>query len=236
MQGDTGRLYVSIGTAKPAYFHNGIPYDAERRVCVENGAVHHYHQGLGYTVNSRICRLSVDPDYFGSGAAPFSLADPAKLCDGGGLTHYNSGVGYSAVGRLSIVNSAPLGPELVRNGGFDGNADGWTLGEGWAYGNNNIVATNASGILIQTYDPSVLVNGATYRVTYTISGYVDGRYRAQIYGTLQVGQGTDREANGTYTEDITISEDTAAQDRFRITTVITGSATIDNISVRKVAG
>ena len=128
-----------------------------------------------------------------------------------------------------------LGPELVTNGDFTGDATGWSLGTGWAYGTNNVVATAASGILIQTYDPGVLVDGATYRVTYTISGYVDGTYRAQLYGNLQTGQGVNRTANGTYTETITVSDDAAASDRFRITTIVAGTATIDDISVVEVS-
>jgi hypothetical protein len=236
MQGGTGRLYVSIGTAKPAYFHNGIPYDAERRVCVENGAVHHYHQGLGYSVNSRLCRLSVDPDYFGNGAAPFSLADPAKLCDGGGLTHYNSGVGYSSVGRLSIVNSAPpdpLGPELVVNGGFDGTADGWSLGAGWAYGDNNIINTAAANFSEQTV---VLTNNAVYRCVFTISAYTDGTYRMVLFGDNQRANGTNRTAAGTYVEDITLTGAGTVSNLVRIQAVQSGTATIDNISVREVIG
>lgn len=31
-----------------------------------------------------------------------------------------------------------LGPELVTNGGFSGSADGWTLGDGWSYGDNDV--------------------------------------------------------------------------------------------------
>jgi hypothetical protein len=37
-----------------------------------------------------------------------------------------------------IKNNLPLlGPELVSNGDFDGNADGWTLGDGWEYLDKN---------------------------------------------------------------------------------------------------
>lgn len=36
--------------------------------------------------------------------------------------------------------------ELVTNGGFTGNATGWTLGTGWSYGTNNIVCTLGAGV------------------------------------------------------------------------------------------
>lgn len=43
---------------------------------------------------------------------------------------------------LTLARGAVLGPELLTNGGFTGNADGWTLGTGWAYNDNNVTFTN----------------------------------------------------------------------------------------------
>lgn len=42
---------------------------------------------------------------------------------------------------LESGGSTVLGPELVTNGGFVGNANGWTLQSNWAYGTNDIVHT-----------------------------------------------------------------------------------------------
>ncbi len=140
----------------------------------------------------------------------------------------------SAEDHFDLFNGSSLGGEIVTNGTFTGNADGWALGAGWAYDANNVTATAASGILIQTYSSGVLVNGESYIVTYTISGYVDGTYRAQLYGASQFGAGSDRTANGTYTEVITIDTTSTASDRFRITTVVDGTATVDDISVKRV--
>jgi hypothetical protein len=46
-----------------------------------------------------------------------------------------------AMCSLTLAQDAVLGPELITNGGFTGNADGWTLGTGWAYGDNDVTFT-----------------------------------------------------------------------------------------------
>lgn len=47
-----------------------------------------------------------------------------------------------AMCSLTIAQDAVLGPQLITNGGFTGNADGWTLGTGWAYDDNDVTFTN----------------------------------------------------------------------------------------------
>lgn len=49
---------------------------------------------------------------------------------------------YSRAGyTLDGVASVNLGSELLTNGTFTGNANGWTLQSGWAYNNNNVIFT-----------------------------------------------------------------------------------------------
>lgn len=43
---------------------------------------------------------------------------------------------------LTAASPAVLGPQLITNGTFNGNADGWTLGTGWSYGDNNASFSN----------------------------------------------------------------------------------------------
>ena len=43
---------------------------------------------------------------------------------------------------LTVAQDPVLGPQLITNGGFTGDADGWTLGAGWAYNSNNVTFTN----------------------------------------------------------------------------------------------
>lgn len=48
-------------------------------------------------------------------------------------------------GTLIVKNPEPTyGAELVVNGTFDGNADGWTLNAGWAYNDHKITYTGAT--------------------------------------------------------------------------------------------
>ena len=125
-----------------------------------------------------------------------------------------------------------LGPELVTNGDFTGDASGWALGTGWAYGTNNLVATSATGNTTQS-DVAV-VDNATYQLSYTLSGYVDGSYALRLYNGSFAGDSTVRTANGTYTEDLTLNVASGAAASVRAVTVVDGTATIDDISVKKV--
>jgi len=69
------------------------------------------------------------------------------------------------------LDETTLGSELVDNGGFTGSSSGWSLGTGWGYGTNNIVATSATTgqYLNQTL---ALTIGKTYilNIDVTITG------------------------------------------------------------------
>lgn len=47
-----------------------------------------------------------------------------------------------AMCSLTAAQDAVLGPQLIVNGSFSGSATGWTLGAGWAYGDNDAVFNN----------------------------------------------------------------------------------------------
>ena len=130
-----------------------------------------------------------------------------------------------------------LGPELITNGEFTGDASGWDLGTGWAYGTNNLVATNATANVSQS--SVAVVDDATYQLTYTLSGYVDGSYRFFIWGDSSTKRAvtTARTANGNYTETFTINVLSAGTaGLLSLQTLVDGSVTIDNISIRQVIG
>ena len=93
---------------------------------------------------------------------------------------------------------------MLSNGAFTGNANDWTLGAGWAYGTNNVAATDADTTLKQAKADmgTAWTSGVIYEVIFTISGY--------SAGTLQVGTNTLPSqkavavaANGTYTVKVT---------------------------------
>jgi hypothetical protein len=84
--------------------------------------------------------------------------------------------------------------QLVPNGGFDSDLI-WT-----EVGTANIAGGVAhfANDLDEVNQGSMVMNGVTYRVTFTILNYVGGGARAVVGGTL----GTTRTANGTYVQDI----------------------------------
>jgi len=70
--------------------------------------------------------------------------------------------------------------------------------------------------------------GKTYEVTFTISNYINGLARILVGGLTNVGDGTPRSGNGTYTENIE-SDGTKLYIRGES---FTGS--IDNVSIKEI--
>lgn len=100
-----------------------------------------------------------------------------------------------------VTNSASLQtlaiPDKVYNGTFTGAATGWTLGSGWAYRSNDIERTAGAGGQTASQTLS-LEPGRTFTVTYTISNRTAGGVTVSLAGV----SGTQRTADGTYSEDI----------------------------------
>lgn len=116
--------------------------------------------------------------------------------------------------------------ELLANGAFASDTL-WTKGTGWT-----IAAGIASSSAAQTADsdltqtPSTaLVEGQSYRVTFTVSGRTVGSIAPVIGDT----EGTDRSGNGTYIEDIIAGS--GADIDFRADVDFDGD--IDNASVQR---
>ena len=87
-------------------------------------------------------------------------------------------------GSYDITNFSTttfVGPELVNNGSFTGNANGWTdsVGTnlpngGWDYNSNNVIAVNVnSGKAIHDRNANIK-RGKTYQITFDISSWTDG--------------------------------------------------------------
>lgn len=134
----------------------------------------------------------------------------------------------SAVGAISTDNGATwtqvsLAPDVVVNGDFTGNADGWTLGAGWAYGSSNVVHTSGTATLAPT--PALTIVASTqYEVTFTVSGRSAGSVTAQIGGV----NGTARSTNDTFVQVIT----TSGTGNLTFTPTTDFDGTIDDIKVR----
>ena len=57
--------------------------------------------------------------------------------------------------------------DLAFNGSFTGNADGWALGTGWAYGSNKVAKTAGTAANLSQNVLDILEAGRTYIVTFT---------------------------------------------------------------------
>ena len=120
---------------------------------------------------------------------------------------------------------------------FDGSIDNvsvkevgqnWSFGSGWSMGDGVVSLNSPTGNLDQSLTAT---SGSKYRVTFTISNYVSGDIRWRFTGTSNEN-GTLRSANGTYTEEITL---TNSQSIFRFPAT-GGVMDIDNVSVVEVLG
>ena len=97
----------------------------------------------------------------------------------------------SGGGRATALRPVSYGTELVTNGTFDGNADGWT-GGGYDVetGDLSLVSASSLNVYQQGFDPTKF-----YLLTYTVSEYTSGNISAYDGGLF----GPFTNAVGTYT-------------------------------------
>ena len=126
----------------------------------------------------------------------------------------------------NAVDPGPLGAEVVTNGDFATDTD-WTKGTGWTISGGTASSDGTQGGDSDLTEALALTNNKTYEVTFTVSGYTAGNV------TLVCGdtEGTDRAANGTFTEKILAG----AGGDFDIRADLNFVGDIDNVSV-KLAG
>lgn len=131
------------------------------------------------------------------------------------------------VGRVDTVTAklATPGSDLVTNGAMAADTD-WTKGTGWT-----IAAGVASSDGTQVADSDLTqditaVTSSIYQVVFTVSGYSAGNVTAVVGDT----EGTDRAANGTFTEYIIAGAGTDIDIRADLDFV----GNIDNVTVKLV--
>lgn len=123
-----------------------------------------------------------------------------------------------------------LGNELVVNGDFSNGSTSWNLEPGWMLNNGSVTATNAADGT-SVYQAATTVIGKFYKVTFTISNYVSG----SAYPTLfNANNGPTFSANGTFT--CIIRKVNTGINFVGIAASGSFSGTIDNISVKELAG
>ena len=169
------------------------------------------------TANGKYCRTDWQKLYAQAAATAgrwydlsLGQGNPSNFSYYAGLTPYVGGYG-----------------EMLRNGGFQGGANYWTLSDaGWVWASNTMTKVNAgaAGALISTGMQKTPVAGRTYRITWTMSACAGGNIVARIGNTA----GAARAAAGTYTETLIA----ANGDALRFTPSAIGTtATITYISV-----
>ena len=84
-------------------------------------------------------------------------------------------------GKILSVKPAPsLGSELVVNGDFATDSN-WNLGSGWSIGDGVAVSDGSSGYSFLQQTSSVL-NGKTYKVSYSVTSYTSGSVEVGVGG------------------------------------------------------
>lgn len=67
---------------------------------------------------------------------------------------------------------------VIYNGGFTGNANGWSLGAGWTYNSNNVIHT--AGVAPLSQVNNYVRRKCPYRITFTIGGRSAGSVTAKL--------------------------------------------------------
>lgn len=125
----------------------------------------------------------------------------------------------------------PILPDLVSNGGVVANSTGWTLNTGWARVGSVLTHTAGNVGVASPTLTTALVNGATYKVQYTITAVSASNVAVRLSGATPV-VGTSRSAVGTYTETLVNSSANTVLD-FLPNTLFAGS--IDNVKLWRTA-
>lgn len=117
-----------------------------------------------------------------------------------------------------------LGPELVVNGDFSSGATGWTVPAGWSISSGGAVASGTSSSLLSG---STVTAGRSYRVEFDVVSYTSGTL------FVRLGAGTAATTTSSGRKSFILTATTTAGVEFYGGSI---NATIDNISVRELAG
>lgn len=128
---------------------------------------------------------------------------------------------------LDKSRGTALGPDLVVNGGFSSSAN-WITQAGWSIAGDKASASASNTAVYQGLVGTV--NGAWYRVTFTVSDYVSGSVSVVLRG----GQTPSVSSNGTFTALVGPTSGSDANCYVAAASNFTGS--IDNISVKELPG
>jgi hypothetical protein len=168
----------------------------------------------------------------GNGAYNFTISN-VSLKEVGSASELRTGseidnVALSNAKWYEITAQGSSADLLAKGNPIDDNSD-WTAATGWAAdaGNAKLTASGTTG-LIYTDCTTSFANGDYLTITYTVTNVSGGTVRFIIGGNTN---GTARDANGTYTESVTVTS--KANDRLYFDGVSTFTGEISAITVTK---
>ena len=102
-----GTIAIRTGRSAPLLVTGGIPFDADGVVAVTNfGAIAYYHQGLPFTSEGRLCvELDGAVARVGNGGAPFTATGLLALSTSA-VDRVIAGIPYTAEGQLFVSPSS----------------------------------------------------------------------------------------------------------------------------------
>jgi hypothetical protein len=215
----TGNLEVASTSGTPMTVGRNETDAGEILVLRKEGTVTHVFgstdsyllSNVGIGITGPQSKLQVD------GGIQMADDDVDAVAAKAGTMRYRTGVEYVEVASI----------ELVTNGDFATDSD-WTKGTGWTISGGKANGASAGGDITQAI--SIPIN-KTYRVNYTISNYSSGIFRIILGGYVA---GTNKAANGTYTDIITVSNASSNSLLYLAGDVSAVTLSIDNVSVMEV--
>jgi hypothetical protein len=234
-------LNLSLGTYK-------VSFD----VLSFEGTLSNVHIGLGsagntvtttgsytyYTTASGATEFQIRPNSGGTGSIKVDNVSVVDVSSDFDFDRASSATRINSSGLVQDMQSITdpelvlngdfeeLGDELVTNGTFDTDS-GWTTLGDWTI-SGGLASCNGSSIM---FTNAGIIANKTYKVTYTVSGFVSGGVKIKINGSPDT-DGLVRTSNGTYTEYITSSS--SVNGNFSFAAVVSFVGSIDNVSVQQV--
>ena len=193
-----------------------------------NNALSRTDTPQGY--NGKIYKLELNRSDFVNGTLGYlrldGVYDPSNIISFGAGTSDIYFTAYRDFTHVRFFAGSAEAGYTIDNVSLKEVGQNWTFGTGWSIEDGVVSANAPSGNLDQSLSAT---SGSKYRVTFTISNYVSGDIRWRFTGTSNEN-GTLRSANGTYTEEITLTNN---QSIFRFPAT-SGVMDIDNVSIVEV--
>lgn len=193
------------------------------------------------TIGARIYRSTVN-DFTTATIVGIQAGSPGLAVSfgdnvGKGGIYYYWIVPFNAISDIATIQSlSPVTVNMVSNGDFAAGDTSWTVGvsPGWTFANGIATKTPTTGSA-QFGQVIPLVAGRSYTVVYTVSNFTAGLVRCRFLnadgGVVGLVDGTNRSANGTYTETL-VAIAGSGQLNFFGNPAFGGS--VDNISIKEV--